>query len=302
MTAIVRLSVARGGFKGFEINERESFDLLHFGDDTVLVGEGSWSNLWALKVILRGFEMVSRLRINMWKRYLEGCYVNLVEGYDGIGDDLEESGLVQMLSFKFGDGTKTPFWYGKWIDHESLRLAFLLTADCDGCVASMGERVNRAVATVENIMPDNRLVIKEIWTTGMPSKVNIFAWRLLQDRLPTRTQLLKREIIADNEDCLCVYGYPIKEDINHLFMYCVKLKEVWESIHVWLGLPLVHEADCASFFLKIMVELKTKCSPKRPGAIWAAVCWCIWKQRNDIIFINALEDVDEIVHNVKMYL
>lgn len=31
-----------------------------------------WTSLWAVKSILRGFEMISRLRINMWKRKMYG--------------------------------------------------------------------------------------------------------------------------------------------------------------------------------------------------------------------------------------
>lgn len=55
-------------FKGIQANERVSYNLLHFTDEIILVGEGSWTSLWAVKSILRGFEMISRLRINMWKR------------------------------------------------------------------------------------------------------------------------------------------------------------------------------------------------------------------------------------------
>lgn len=47
-----------------------------FADDTILVGEGSWQNLWTIEPILRGFEMVSGLRINLCKSKTYGIGVN----------------------------------------------------------------------------------------------------------------------------------------------------------------------------------------------------------------------------------
>ncbi|XP_058747008.1 uncharacterized protein LOC131619997 [Vicia villosa] len=72
LARMVRRATLRGDFLGFTINGQESYDLLQFDDDTIIVGEGTWSNLWAIKLILRGFEMVSGLRVNMWKSKLSG--------------------------------------------------------------------------------------------------------------------------------------------------------------------------------------------------------------------------------------
>lgn len=44
----------------------------------------------------------------------------------------------------------------------------------------------QAVARDVSTVPENRVAIKAIWKARMPWKVKIFAWRLLQDRLPTR--------------------------------------------------------------------------------------------------------------------
>ena len=43
---------------------------VQFGDDTIIIGDGSLSNLWAIKSILRGFEMASGLRINIKVNYM----------------------------------------------------------------------------------------------------------------------------------------------------------------------------------------------------------------------------------------
>lgn len=61
-----------GLFKGFQLNVRISYNLVQFVDDTILVGDGSWSNFWAIKSILRGYQMISGLRINMWNSKIYG--------------------------------------------------------------------------------------------------------------------------------------------------------------------------------------------------------------------------------------
>lgn len=46
------------------------FEILQFVDNTMLISDGSWRNIWSIKTILRGFELVSGLRINLCKSRL----------------------------------------------------------------------------------------------------------------------------------------------------------------------------------------------------------------------------------------
>lgn len=55
-------------FFGFRVNDEVSFDILQFVDDTIIFSDFNWSNLWIIKAILRGFKLVSGLRINLCKK------------------------------------------------------------------------------------------------------------------------------------------------------------------------------------------------------------------------------------------
>jgi hypothetical protein len=44
--------------------------ILQYADDTLCIGEATIDNLWMLKAILRGFEMVSGVKVNFLKRGL----------------------------------------------------------------------------------------------------------------------------------------------------------------------------------------------------------------------------------------
>ncbi|XP_058756741.1 uncharacterized protein LOC131629955 [Vicia villosa] len=153
----------------------------------------------------------------------------------------------------------------------------------------------------KGLQPVVRDAIKVLWKGWMPSKVKIFGWRLLMDRLATREQLMKRNIITNTDLSLCVFGCDSAENSLHLFLNCAFLAGVWKKIMEWLGIDAPLRTDCCDHFLQVMNALRNYCSPRRVAGIWMATCWCIWKQRNDIIFNNVVGDVDEIVHNVKMF-
>jgi hypothetical protein len=50
--------------------------ILQYADNTLCVGEATVDNLWTLKAILRGFEMVSGLKVNFLKSCLLGINVS----------------------------------------------------------------------------------------------------------------------------------------------------------------------------------------------------------------------------------
>ncbi|GAU47144.1 hypothetical protein TSUD_379210 [Trifolium subterraneum] len=76
LTGLVKRAVSNGSFHGFKVSDNIQFQILQFADDTVLVGEGSWENVWTIKTILRGFELVFGMRINFVKSKLYGINVN----------------------------------------------------------------------------------------------------------------------------------------------------------------------------------------------------------------------------------
>ncbi|MCH80366.1 LINE-1 reverse transcriptase like, partial [Trifolium medium] len=75
LTRLVNKAVDIGKFAGFKVSESICFQILQFADDTVLLGESSWNNVRTIKSILRGFELVSGLKINFVKSKLYGINV-----------------------------------------------------------------------------------------------------------------------------------------------------------------------------------------------------------------------------------
>jgi hypothetical protein len=72
----MRNAVERNLFEGFDFGGNGLVvSHLQYADDTLCIGKPTVENLWAMKALLRGFEMVSRLKINFFKSSLIGVNV-----------------------------------------------------------------------------------------------------------------------------------------------------------------------------------------------------------------------------------
>lgn len=76
LTNIYKKTVVLQEFRGFHVNEEVSSYILSFVDDVIILCEGSCSNLWSIKVILRGLELILDLRVNFFKSNIYGVNVN----------------------------------------------------------------------------------------------------------------------------------------------------------------------------------------------------------------------------------
>jgi hypothetical protein len=75
--ALMRMAVDKGRFKPFLVGRSGlPVSILQYADDTLCIREASVDNLWALKVILRGFELASGLKVNFWKSCIMGVNVS----------------------------------------------------------------------------------------------------------------------------------------------------------------------------------------------------------------------------------
>jgi hypothetical protein len=71
-------------------------------------------------------------------------------------------------------------------------------------------------------MEENLLVaFKKLWRSDVPSKINVFGWRLLLNRFPTRAALNRRGILLNLDDLYCVLCFQHVEDCAHLFFHCL---------------------------------------------------------------------------------
>jgi hypothetical protein len=131
--------------------------------------------------------------------------------------------------------------------------------------------------------------------------VSIFAWRLLRDRLPTKSNLANRGVL-DMEACLCVSGCGLVEDACHLFLSYNCFGSLWPLVRSWIGFDGVDHCDisnhCAQF------SYNTGGSKSRRSflqLIWLLTMWVLWNERNNRLFKQKENSIDQLLDKVKYH-
>ncbi|XP_076914241.1 uncharacterized protein LOC143573177 [Bidens hawaiensis] len=142
------------------------------------------------------------------------------------------------------------------------------------------------------------LVEQNFWIQWVPIKVNCFMWRLLLDRIATKTALLERRINIGNDTCVLCGLFP--ESSEHLMVKCRVAKWIWSIIHNWIKIPVPTHYESVLDLMDLSKEHKGK---KEVILIIQAtsfiMCWMIWRTRNDRIFKNLPVSVGKVINDIK---
>ena len=94
--------------------------------------------------------------------------------------------------------------------------------------------------------------VNTLWQKHIPLKVVVFAWRLFRNRLPTKDNLFRRNVL-DNNSCMCVSGCGSQESANHLFLHCSFFGSVWNDILHWVGISMVTPFEVSDHFTQFIL-------------------------------------------------
>lgn len=108
--------------------------------------------------------------------------------------------------------------------------------------------------------------------------------------------LQKRGMYLPN---ICPLCYRDVESVDHIFLHCSYVSEVWGEIMMEAGIDWVFPRCLWDSFLSWKVR---KLSP-RSKVLWSlvfpSVCWTIWLDRNQTIFENHAELAYNIFRKAK---
>ncbi|MCH82598.1 F-box family protein [Trifolium medium] len=111
----------------------------------------------------------------------------------------------------------------------------------DGCfsVKSAFDSISKDLIDVPPLTTLEVRTFSKIWESPAPSKVIVFSWQLLYDRVPTKSNLLARGILSQQEGANCVWCNVCRESSTHLFLHCKVALGVWYELFRWLGVVVV---------------------------------------------------------------
>jgi hypothetical protein len=125
----------------------------------------------------------------------------------------------------------------------------------------------RQVEVLESNLLD---AIKKLWKTDIQSKVNVFGWRLLLNRLPTRAALNRRDILVNSHNnLLCVFCFLNVDNTTHLIFSCQFNKGVWNGVFKWIRKNFPTGVELWNHFM-LFDELLNS----RKSCILFS-CWCL---------------------------
>ncbi|GJS65283.1 putative RNA-directed DNA polymerase, eukaryota, reverse transcriptase zinc-binding domain protein [Tanacetum coccineum] len=150
---------------------------------------------------------------------------------------------------------------------------------------SLNTSIGFTVASVRTLIDANTLVVDSNatrWIRCVPIKVNIFLWRLVVNKLPTRVNLERKGIDVDSTLCpIC--GEDV-ETVNHIFFSCEMAKDLWALLARWwsLDIPICSNfLDWSSWLDSLHLSSKVKLFLKGVGG---TLLWAIWNFRNRLVF------------------
>ncbi|XP_058726636.1 uncharacterized protein LOC131597999 [Vicia villosa] len=158
LSRLMKRAVSLGQYRSFNVYEELDVNLVQFADDTILVAEGVSDNIWWMKSILRGFEMMSGLRINFHKSKIYGVHV---------GDWIMEA----ASNFLACDIDYLPFKY--------LGIK----------IGDSPRKLNMWKDLIKHLKDKGGLGIKDVKYMNM-ALLNKWKWRILNENEPVRSSLL----------------------------------------------------------------------------------------------------------------
>ncbi|GJR85260.1 RNA-directed DNA polymerase, eukaryota, reverse transcriptase zinc-binding domain protein [Tanacetum coccineum] len=142
-----------------------------------------------------------------------------------------------------------------------------------------------SVASARKVIDDNRfseVSTQTRWIKAVPINVNIHAWKVIIDCLPTRLNISRRGI--DIPSILCPVCGSVTESSSHLFFDCLVAKDNFHKICRWWEVDFmeVHTFDeLVSWIVNLRIPIKHK---RLLEGVCFGLWWLIWAYRNKCVF------------------
>ncbi|GJR03661.1 F-box domain containing protein [Tanacetum coccineum] len=144
----------------------------------------------------------------------------------------------------------------------------------------------------------SKMEVPTRWIKSIPIKVNVFAWKLYLDRLPTRSNLSRRNVSLPSLACpLCDH---VLEDSSHLFFGCSVAKDIQKLICRWWNLD-VHPYESYEFGHLVQIyRLVLRRKEMLDGVFYVSVVGekSLWKLQKPILFASPISPKDVIFDNI----
>nr|GEV00797.1 RNA-directed DNA polymerase, eukaryota, reverse transcriptase zinc-binding domain protein [Tanacetum cinerariifolium] len=208
--------------------------------------------------------------------------------------ELLKSQGIDLLCFiipKLGNGMNTSFWDVAWRGDVAFkvlipRLYALETMKNIDVASKLSHGSSEfSMSSVRKVIDATLLpkgTTKTRWIKAVPIKINVHAWKVKHDCLPTRVNISRRGM--EIESMLCPMCNNAVESSRHLFFSCYFISEIMHKITRWWDMDYM-EINSFEEWLEWISSIRL---PLKQKQIFEGMCyilwWYIWKWRNKKIF------------------
>ncbi|GLT67323.1 hypothetical protein SLA2020_396400 [Shorea laevis] len=141
---------------------------------------------------------------------------------------------------------------------------------------------------------------KMLWNNNVPLKVSALAWKILQNRIPTGDNLIKRGITRTRNDFACVFCSHKPESATQLFFTCDTSWKVWQACYAWWGIQSALKNEGWGHLQQHRGMVSNTMLNKSWYVIWFTVLWSIWLWRNQLMFKEGPVSFETTINQIKL--
>uniref|UniRef100_A0A803PE40 Reverse transcriptase domain-containing protein n=1 Tax=Cannabis sativa TaxID=3483 RepID=A0A803PE40_CANSA len=127
---------------------------------------------------------------------------------------------------------------------------------------------------MESASTSHKDLWKLFWNLKLPSKIKIFAWRVIQNFLPVAAALYKKKVLTSAACSLCSQA---RESIGHALFQCKHAKAVWRHFNYPIDFNKAQNMVGGDYIF----HLATLLSQQELELVFV-IMWVIWTDRNKI--------------------
>jgi hypothetical protein len=154
-------------------------------------------------------------------------------------------------------------------------------------------------AKMDSLGESKMIALKRMWKNNVPSKISIFGWRLLLEKLPTREALFRKGMITNIIERCCVLCFNLEESLDHLFLNCHFSATLWKHVLNWMDVGDFMTGSMQEHFIHFGDIIKDKVHKRCRHIIWLATTWSLWCMRNNILFQGGSVNLSLLLNQIK---
>ncbi|GMJ02408.1 hypothetical protein like AT4G29090 [Hibiscus trionum] len=143
---------------------------------------------------------------------------------------------------------------------------------------------------------EDKEVLRKLWKSKCPSKVNIQCWKFIKNFVPTKANLCHKRV---TNNVVCARCNLEPEDSIHVIRNCWFAKEVWKGMNFQttypIPTPFLH--DLPAWLNSLLDHFGTT---NYEGILFTI--WALWHARNKFVFENITQKPEDVITWVKSYL